>query len=352
MSKVSMTQIAERLGVSKSLVSLALSNKYGVSDETRFKIYMTAIQMGFDFQTIKSSSNSKSRGKYDISVVIKRMDFMNGRLWPETLSGIEHIISQQNNRIHTVFFDDESDIESVLVEIVKNDTDGVIVISEIPNNILSKLKEMRMPVVIVDGKEYLDGLFDNVRANNYLGGYLVAEYLIKKGHKKIAFVGDIEYYVSFKERHNGFDDYIRKNKKGIEVIPIVSSAKYSPETEYLFAQEEVVMLLTDKENLPTAIVCANDTIAGYVYNILLQYDVRIPEDVSIIGFDNLEVTYSYKPKLTSVDVDKREMGQIAVKMLMERMLKQRKNICSQMLSVNIDEKKSVRDLNEGDKEND
>ncbi len=341
MSKVSMTQIAEKLGVSKSLVSLALSNKYGVNDQTRFKIYIEAIKMGFDFQTIRSL-NEKNE-KYMISIYIKQIDLITERFWPEILSGIEKSLSRMNYRMKTHVWDNNDSEDELLVSVAQGGSDGVIIISELPKNVLIGLKKMNVPTVIVDSKEYYDGLFDNVRVNNYLGGYLVAEYLTKMGHKKLGFVGSIYHSVSFRERYQGFMDYFQNNSIIVDVKKAISKAKNSPENDFLFVTEDLSFML--EEDHPTAIFCANDVIAAMVYDKINQLGYRIPEDISVIGFDNVYVTNAYKPRLTSVNINKKEVGEQAVKLILNRINFPEKITQSILLGVEIDEKKSVYDLN-------
>jgi DNA-binding LacI/PurR family transcriptional regulator len=338
MGKVSMAKIAEKLNVSKSLVSLALSNRYGVNDETRYKIYLAAIQMGYDFQTTRENKNIK--GKLAITVFIKQIDLITERFWPEILSGIEKALSRENYRMKTFVWDNDVTSAEIVMKIASADSDGVIIISELPEGVLEHLSNVKIPIVVIDGKEYTDGLFDSVRANNYLGGYLACEHLFMNGHRKLGFVGDINHSVSFKERYNGFKDYIERRPYETSLKSVIQSAKDCEETEKLFCPE-IFESIIESENRPTAVMCVNDPCAAFVYEIIQRKGLRIPEDISVIGFDNVIMTNGYKPPLTSINVEKKEIGRVSVKLLVDRIMNPDKTKESILISVNIDTKHSV-----------
>jgi DNA-binding LacI/PurR family transcriptional regulator len=342
MGKVSMSQIAKELNVSKSLVSLALSNRYGVNDETRYKIYLAAIQMGYDFQTTRENKNPRS--KLAITVFIKQIDLITERFWPEILSGIEKALSKENYRMKTYVWDNDVTSAEILMKIASAESDGVIIISELPEGVLEHLSNVNIPIVVIDGKEYTDGYFDSVRANNYLGGYIACEHLINKGHRRLGFVGDINHSVSFKERYNGFKDYIEGRPYEATIQTVIQSAKECTNTEKLFCPEMFEAII-ESPNRPTAIMCVNDPCASFVYDIIQRKGLRIPEDISVIGFDNTFMTNGYKPPLTSINVEKKEIGRVSVKLLVDRIINPGKTKESILISVNIDLKKSVTTLN-------
>ncbi len=342
MPKVSMSQIAKKLGVSKGLVSIALSNKYGVSDETRFKIYVTAIEMGYDFS--KCHMTEKPVGKYTIIVFIKQIDLITDQFWPEILAGVEKKLAANNYRLKLEVWDERTTKEEILVRIAQDNADGIIVISELPSGTLNKLKNVNMPVIVIDGKEYYDGTFDNIRANNYLGGYLVAEYLVKKGHTKLAFVGDVNHSVSFLDRYHGFKDYLIRKCKNIQVFPSIKQSTFDKSEDYDTSDSEVMKMLK-KEDRPTALFCVNDIVAKFVYDEMKKIGLKVPDDISIVGFDNILMTNIYDPSLTSVNVLRKELGELAVRILLNRIQKTDNAVQSVLLCVNLDEKKSVKDLN-------
>jgi DNA-binding LacI/PurR family transcriptional regulator len=230
-----------------------------------------------------------------------------------------------------------------LANIVESKPDGLIVISELPEGALDQLANIAIPVVLIDGKAFVDGIFDSVRANNYLGGRLAARHLLDNGHVRFAYLGDAEQSVSFRERLNGFRDQIQKANPNAPFVGVTASAKDCSDTEYLYCPEELDRLLETMKP-PFAIMCANDPIAALLYERLAKSALRIPEDVSVVGFDNVLQSSTYRPPLTSINVHKKEIGQIAVDLILERIKHPDRTKQSVMVNVELIERKSVANL--------
>ena len=340
MKKITMQDIADKLGISKSLVSISLNNRYGVSDEMRFKIFLTAIEMGYDFNyNYKKKGNSH---RNNVVVFIRKDELLANGYWSELLAGAEHLLNENNLNLRLEVWDDSTTANMILVRIVESNADGVIVMNEIPEQAIISLEKLNIPTVFVDSKGYTDRDFDTVRTNNYLGGYLVAEYFEKMGHHRLAYVGDKSFSISFRERYYGFKNYIDEHQ----------DLTFSG---YIFQNAFALWLPNEKSNIrdvlmsdihPTALFCANDDIARYVYGEVAKLGLKILDDVSIIGFDNLVSSSLISPSLTSVNVLKHDLGQSAVQLLLFRMRFKTAPKKAVLLSVNLDIKNSVKKIAE------
>lgn len=340
MKKTTMQDIADKLGISKSLVSIALNNRYGVSDDMRFKIYLTAIELGFDFNYKYRTREEKER-QSTIMVLIKRNILIDTGYWNDVLSGAEKILDVNNYILDLEVWDEQSTPTSILMKIQERSVDGILVIDALPKGTISLLSKMNIPILFVDGKEYTDKLFDSIRVNNYLGGYLVAEYLISMGHKKIAFVGDKDFAVSFRERYFGFKNYIDENGK-VKFHGTINQSTYDIIDNPI--EESNITKVLKKEDRPTALFCANDAIAMFVYKEVQKLGLSIPDDISIVGFDNLKEASLLKPKLTSINVLKKELGKIAVEQLLYKIRFRNAPMKTTLISVNLDIKNSVKKI--------
>jgi DNA-binding LacI/PurR family transcriptional regulator len=242
--------------------------------------------------------------------------------------------------MRTYVWDAETTTDDLLVNIVETKPDGMIVISELPEGALEQLANIAIPVVLIDGKAFVDGIFDSVRANNYLGGRLAARHLLDNGHVRFAYLGDAEQSVSFRERLNGFRDQIQKTMPQAPFVGVTSSAKDCGDTEFLYCPEELDRLL---ETMPTpfAVMCANDVTAALLYERITKTNLRIPDDISVVGFDNVLLSSTYRPPLTSINVHKKEIGQIAVDLILERIKHPERSKQSVMVNVELIERKSV-----------
>ena len=337
MKKVTMQDIADKLGVSKSLVSISLNNRYGVSDEMRYKIYLTAVEMGYDFKYNYKSKNRVKRN--NIVAFLRKEELLQSNYWGELLMGVEKTLNYNNLNLRIETWNDETTKEEILIKIAENSTDGLIILNDIPNGVINKLKKLNIPVVFVDGKKYTDKDFDSVRTNSYLGGYITAQYFYDLGHRKMAFIGDKNFSISFRERYYGFKNFIDEHED-IEYYGSIYQTTF--DTEETYVGKSNIVKEIDPSNYPTAIFCANDTIATFTYAELTKLKLRIPEDVSIIGFDNLDTSSTMHPPLTSVNVLKDELGQTATELLLNRIKFPDTPIRSILLSVELDLKRSVR----------
>lgn len=312
MSKVTMQQIADSCGVSKALVSLALSDKYGVNDKTRSEIVVKAIQMGYDFAKVKKPRAERS--KKLLYVLIKDIDLETDRFWPQIIKGITEEVSRRNCKTEIKTWSDSSDYQKLIADIVGFRCSGVIIISEMPQFIVNNIVLSKIPAVLVDGKEMIDDIMDTISVNNYFDFYRLTEYVIRMGHKHLAFVGDRNYAYSYHQRLNGFTDCIR-HYEDIRVTYLTQKGNDATLT-YCYNKDAVSRSL-DKNEID-CYLCASDNICEKIYEMATVRGLRIPEDISVCGFDDNLFSKTLKPALTTVRVPKNELGKHSVTMLLER----------------------------------
>jgi len=339
MKKVTMQTIADYLNISKSLVSLALNDKYGVSSEMRFKVFNAAVELGYNFNYNYKEKNIKNRKQ--IIVYVKKESLVRNPYWNELIQGSEKLLSEENMKFIIIVWDKDTTDMEFLESALSGTVEGVLIIDELKAIIFETLKKLNIPMIIVDGKTYLDKEFDNVRTNNYLGGFLAAEYLYNMGHKNISFVGNKDFSISFKERYYGFMNYIDEHDD-LNYMGTIDQSTYDISSE--FTAESNIIKVFKNENRPTALFCANDHIAIFVYEELNKIGLKPYKDVSIIGFDDIEESNKLDPPLTSIKVKINELGKTAVAQLLNRIKYKDSPKKSILLSVVIDEKKSVRRL--------
>lgn len=316
MPRVTLKMIAESLKISKGLVSIALSDKYGVSEKTRSEIVIKAIQMGYDFNKIKKFRDSQV-GKI-IYVLTKDIDLHVERFWPEIIKGIEQQAHDLNFKMRVKSWGDTTDFEKFIAEIIDMKAIGIVIISELPPFVFNHLVGSKIPMVLVDGKAMYDDAIDTISVNNYAGAFRATEFVIQKGHRHIAFVGDINHAYSFNQRYLGFLD-AAKRYEGMLLSHLIGAGD-DPSLTYSYSKRELTKYLLERN--VEAYVCANDNIAEKIYEIARDYGLKIPQDISVIGFDDNFMSKNFNPPLTTVEVPKKEMGKITLLALTDR-IKQR-----------------------------
>lgn len=309
---VSMSEIAEKVGVSKSLVSFALKGKYGVSDETRVKIIVAAMDLGYDFYKLRQGIPSKQKKK--ILIVLNRGCIDDLNYWSYIVKSAETQINKQNMVMLLLPWDSFSDSNELIVNILNYNCHGIVLVGAMPMELIETISKLKISLVLID-TNYIGLKHNHVRANNYGASYDVCKYLIEKNFSHFCFVGYDSYSYSFKERYRGIKDFLQYNQceKNIICDAIISPPENGePET---YSRKEFKEYLL--KNRPEVIICANDYTAMDVYKVLKEYNIEIPNMISVISFDNTTNCEVLTPKLTSVDIPKQIFGEQAIKLLIK-----------------------------------
>ena len=334
MKSTSMQDIANKLGITRTLVHMALSNKYGVSEATRSLIITTALDMGYDFNRIKKTSHKRPK----VTLLLMQWDLKSNTFWNEIVCAIEQKCTQLNLNM-TIKIWDENNVENQLRSSLFDDqTQGVIALNHFPIDTINKCEQMKIPAVLIDSSKYFGCKYNHVRINNYTGGYSAAEFLYSCGHKNLLFVGYANYAFSLKERYRGFKDFIMTYN--------------DINCEYIIDEPQDIMKLYDtdvfiekyKELSPTAIMCINDAVAKNIYTDLRKFNVKIGEDVSVMTFDCSVETEFLTPKITGIYFDKQQLGFCAVELLNELLSNPDTITKTVMLPANVLERNSVKKI--------
>ncbi|WP_129724244.1 LacI family DNA-binding transcriptional regulator [Xylanivirga thermophila] len=305
--RVTMKDIADRLGVSNVTVSKALNDKEGVSEELRTKIKKTANEMGYRYNT--AAKSIRKGYNYNIGVVVAEK-FTNDvqSFYFKFYHHISKILEnyQYFGMLHILTYAEEREL---MLPKMYNEmkVDGLIILGQISKAYIEILKEVDVPVVFLDFYDE-HGEFDCVISDNFYSAYEITNYLINKGHTKIAFVGNIYATSSIQDRFLGY--YKSLLEHGMQL-----------DKEYIISDRDNDGKLIDlsiPKNLPTAFVCNCDRIAYNLAKKLNEQGYRIPEDCSIVGFDNDIFSTLSDLKLTTVEVNMKEMAETAIKIIMSK----------------------------------
>ncbi|WP_440897701.1 LacI family DNA-binding transcriptional regulator [Amphibacillus sp. Q70] len=320
--KVTLKQIADYIGVSIFVVSRALSGKPGVKKETKERIFQVASQLGYftqngkDIRTEKKTENDRDL-KDRKSVLIIMPDIRNqlrdSIYWGTIINGISDSLDKLNLRMVILTESNTDDLQEVV-----NPAGfiGMIGVGKVSTKLILEIQSHDLPVVLIDHEEKLYPT-DSVFANNFDSSYYLTNHLIGIGHRNIQFYGNIQYSRSFQDRWLGFRTAIEE--EDIELSEDSLTLLQGKTIDDMFLEiKEWLAARIDNNNVPTAICCANDSIALHLYRVCKELDLKIPDDISITGFDNIEDSYLLTPTLTTIDVPKEELGRRAVRALLTR----------------------------------
>ncbi len=339
--KVTIEDIARHLGCSVSTVSRALNDKPGISEKVKTEIRITALDMGYvikNIKNVKKTAKSNKSGEVKcISMIVTRANFTDEDFYRNIICEIEQVIYKLNIEVN-FFIIDRNGNDDIISRLQRLKPDGAIVFGLLSNQSVTDVVFSGIPMVLVDIPD-IHLMVDRITVNNYLGCYDAVTYLIRQGHKRIAFLGDISFSDNMVERYRGCKDCVEKNGGiWIEASGIVKFEM----TGDVAINEKALGNLMFSQNPPTAVVCANDKTAFKLYEIFKKMNITVPDDVSVIGFDNIEKCNYVSPPLTSVNVPKFEMGQESVRMLLERIANKEKATGLLTLDTNLVIRESVK----------
>jgi LacI family transcriptional regulator len=311
--KVTLADIARDCGVSVATVSLVLRNKPGVGRETRQRVYDSARALGY----IHTASNQARARRLPqvIGLIIKvRPDDLpaTNSFYAPVLAGIEAVC--RHTQVNLVYANLPVDPGNRPLEaprlLLEQHVDGVLMVGMyLGAEIVHLLRSQNIPVVLVDAYA-VSGHFDSVVTENYAGAYRAAMHLIEAGHRQIAIVGSSpQAYPSVLERRNGYLQALAD--AGLE--PIFGDCYLHP--------DEVPPVIPELFNAHpdlTGIVACNDDVAIAAIRAAQKTGKRVPEDLSVIGFDDIALSQHVAPPLTTMRVDMMGMGRLAAQLLLNR----------------------------------
>lgn len=309
-NKVTMKDIADKLHISINAVSLALNDKEGVSQNLRIQILEVAVEMNYPLKKLNSKITLKNK---TITVMIEEKKKNDTYYYLDILSHIEKEASLFGYRILIEYYHYHN--FSVPKCIQDHHVAGVIILGKVNDEMIYSLRLYIEYILCVNHSvPYMN--IDNISTNDFLGGYLACEYLIKKGYKSIGFIGEIESSKNFKKRYQGYRqcmiNYFHPKKS--EFITLTKGIEKAVlKNDYRYIQK---MLLT-YWRMPEAFICVNDRNAATVIKALQYNGYKIPQDIKVIGFDNMELSSKIKPTLSSLEVSRQIIAKKAVRRMHE-----------------------------------
>jgi LacI family transcriptional regulator len=316
-TKVTLAAIAKACNVSATTVSLVLNDKPGISSETRAEVLATAHRLGY-LPPVAAASRGQRR-LTSVGMVVKREP---GQLptanpfYSQVIAGVDDACQDMGINLLFAMLPVDSDNHPISVPpLMENSAlDGLLLVGTfIDETIYALLGRRTLPIVLVDG--YSDSeRYDMVVSDNFRAAYQAVAYLIQKGHRHIALVGsEPGCYPSLCERRNGYLRALKENGIGPAYLADFNINRSEGELE-------TAQLLQVHPEV-TALFCVNDNVALGALRAAQQLGRRVPQDLSIVGYDDTYLSTSVSPTLTSLRVDTLAMGRAAVHLLALRIEK-------------------------------
>jgi len=302
--------VAKLAGVSISTISRVMNAPNKVNKTTRAKVFEAIDALGFVPKAEARARALQRSGRIGVLT-----PFFTAPSFVQRLRGIASSLSKSNFELVIYPVDSVDHLQGYISSIpVTGNLDGLIIMSlSLGDNDAQRLHDSKMETVLI---EYSHPQLNSIVIDDVHGGRMVAEYLIKKGHQQIAFLGDIEPPEKYaihpvKSRLNGFSQVL--DNAGIPLSKeYIRSTPYTQEHSRKAAYELMTL-----PNPPTAIFAASDIQAMGIMKVSRQLGIKIPEQLAIVGFDDIDVAELVD--LTTVRQHLDESGKLAVEILLARL---------------------------------
>ncbi|MEZ3498802.1 HTH-type transcriptional repressor PurR [Pantoea sp. KPR_PJ] len=327
--------VAKRAGVSTTTVSHVINKTRFVAEETRNAVWQAIQELHYSPSAVARSlkvNHTKTLGLLATS--------SEAPYFAEIIEAVEHHCFERGYTL--ILGNAHNDLQkqrAYLSMMAQKRVDGLLVMcSEYPEDLLKMLEENRnIPMVVMDWGESRGDFTDTVLDNAFQGGYLAGRYLIERGHRDIgAIPGQLERNTGG-GRHAGFLKALEEAGIAVRSEWIVQG-DFEPESGYQAMQQ----ILQQKQR-PTAIFCGGDIMAMGAICAADEMGLRVPQDISVIGYDNVRNARYFTPALTTVHQPKAQLGEKALEMLLDRITSKREE--SQTIEVHpaLIERRSVAD---------
>lgn len=305
MSNVTMREIGRRVGVSAVSVSKALAGKSGVSEEMRRKIVRVAADMGY---VNPNAVKQPPRRRLDVGILIPDLFFSAESFYAMFYKYLVQALSDAGHFGILELLSVEAEEALALPSLVRmRKVDALILLGQPSREYVRMIAKEPLPTVFLDFYDE-HAAADAVVGDNTYGCYRLTSHLIKNGHRDIGFVGDSRATSSIMDRYLGFYRAMISHELPIRGECVVRDRD----------SHGALTRLTLPERLPTAFVCNCDLVARRLIDQLRDMGVRVPEDVSVVGFDDFTIGPAQPPALTTFRVDCQAMAQMAVQLVDER----------------------------------
>lgn len=336
--RVTLADVARAAGVSPAAVSLAIRGEPGVSRETRERVVETARQLGYRGVT---RSTSRRGRQVTIGLIIKAphgdAPEVN-RFYAPVMTGIEEIcrIREVDLLFAAMPVDDQYYPLEVPRLVTERSTHGLIVVGAHLSHGTTMILEDGPPAILVDAYAE-DVAFDSVVSDNVGGARAAMEHLISRGHREIVLVGSHpDSFPSILQRRRGYEQAITEAEltpRYVDVPHVPPEAAAAAALQYVVTHPEV-----------TAAFCCNDAVAVALIQAAQGAGIVVPDALSIVGYDDIDLARFVSPQLTTMAVDKLGMGRLAVTLLLHRIEFTQAAVIQALIRPRLVERGSVRTI--------
>lgn len=338
--------LAKLLNISPSTVSLVLNNKPGISKATREKVIKAVKELGYENMIVKEDNANKK-----ILFVVYRKNGISSvstpyfsQVFSEVIEGVEAQVKIRGYQLMISYVDKES-LKEESKKIKNENISGVIILATEmeQNQILRFTDNIEKPIVILDN--YVEKAeVDCITINNEQGVYEAIEHFAHCGHKRVGYIHINKSVNNFSERYFGFLRAMMLFEFETYKEDTIEITTGGGEEVYTELKEKLEEKLKLKKDLPTAFFADNDIVAIYAIRAFKELGYKVPEDISIIGFDNMPLSEILDPPLTTIQIPRHKLGIVTVNSIIDRIKCNSKGMVKIEVGTKLVIRKSVKNI--------
>lgn len=304
-----MRDVATLARVSISTVSHVINGTRNVSPGTRQRVINAMQQVNYRHNALASSLRSNQTRVLGVLVPNSANPF-----FAEVISGIEAACFDEGYNILMGNANDDPERELAYLEVlISRQVDGILLVSAGAHRTsLELINGYQKPVVMVDRTSSMDHV-DEIYTDNYNGGLLATQYLLDLGHQRVACISGPSFLTPSADRVRGYKTALEQADIAVDES-LILSGNFQHDSGYTACQA-----LLEQPHRPTAIFACNDLMAVGALCAIQEVGLRVPEDISVIGYDDIPLAAYTSPRLTTIAQPAQELGKLAAKKLLHRL---------------------------------
>lgn len=344
---ITVKDVARKANVSVGTVSRVFRNHSNVANDIRVRVLQAAADLGYRRLVSQEPPRSQNRVLKEIGFLycstVDETAATSNPFWSHILHGVEREAQRSNIKVTYRAIGYLVSTPSALASAIQDmKLDGILLVGPAERETIEIFKQLKVPLVLVDN--HVPGFsVDSVLCDNFEGAKLAVNFLIGQGHRQIAFIGGpvqegsrpLNKIYTLERRSAGYRTALLDAGLSVD-YSLFESSRLEPASAY-----EACQRLLAGGHPFSAVFCANDEIALGVLKALQEAGKRVPDDVSVIGFDDIALVGHLTPPLTTMRVNKESLGAMAVKHLLMRFRDPHMTSVSSVMEVELIKRGSV-----------
>ena len=316
MSKITMQDVADALGVSRVSVWKVFNDQPGVSDSLKNSIIEMATKLGYN-DIVHGNPSTESNSKYkNVSLVVSRPD--SSVFWTDIIHSIAKELALHNVNLMYTYIPSTYNESFQLPDILTGgDISGIIVLNLYDKHIIKRISRLETPKVFLDTvpsitEKILDCDLVLIEGRNSISE--IVDNTVKRGCTRLGFIGDVNYARTNLERYYGYTDGL-----ALHNISLESAICFTDTINIACYQNRIFSFLDSVKNMPDAFVCVSDYVAQFVAMYISKFPERFPKPIVLTGFDGNKEYVSVADKITTANVSTRQLGRKLALQILYRM---------------------------------